>query len=154
MTDQARAKWMLIAIKDLGIHETPGPAATARIIEYDSHTTLKATSDEISWCSSAMCCWIDESGLVSTHSAAARDWLKWGVPLDTPREGCIVVLDRHDASNPNAAHVTLFYKDNGDGTFDGNDTFEGLGGNQHDMVKISTFSYDKVLGYRWPTNLL
>lgn len=139
-----RKKWMLIAIQELGVHETPGPAATARITEYDKHTSLMASSDEIPWCSAFMNYCLDTAGHPGTHSAAARSWLNWGVPMDKPVEGCIVILDRHDSRNPNAAHVTLFYKDNGDGTF------EGLGGNQHDSVQISTFLKSKVLGYRWP----
>jgi len=131
-----------IAEKELGVHEIAGPASTQRIVEYDSHTTLKATSDEIAWCSAFANFVVDTAGDEGTHSAAARSWLFWGMPIPNPEAGCIVVIDRHDASNPNAAHVTFFVRDNGDGTF------KAIGGNQSDSVKYSNFPYEKVLGFR------
>ena len=137
-------KLLEIARQELGIHETPGPASTARIIEYDKHTTLKATTDETPWCSAFANFVVDTAGLTGTHSAAARSWLEWGTPVDIPVPGCIVVLDRHDAANPQAAHVTLFVKANGDGTA------QMLGGNQGDAVKLSNFYKAHVLGYRVP----
>lgn len=132
-----------IAKQELGVHETPGTAATERIIEYDKHTTLKATSDEVAWCSAFANFVVDSAGDPGTHSAAARSWLDWGVPLPNPTPGCIVVLDRHDDSNPTAAHVTFFAGECHDPAF-----FQGLGGNQSDSVKISNFPYAKVLGFR------
>ena len=132
-----------IAKRELGVHEISGASANARIVEYAKHTTLKATSDEIAWCSAFANFIVDTSGDTGTHSAAARSWLDWGVPLPNPVPGCIVILDRHDAANPNAAHVTFFAGDSEDKMY-----FLGLGGNQHDCVCISKQPYNKVLGFR------
>ena len=134
-----------IATSELGVHETPGPASTARIIEYDKHTTLKATLDEIAWCSSFANFVADTAGFPGAHSAAAKSWLDYGVHLEVPIVGCFVIMDRHDSSNPNAAHITIC--DNADIS---NGTIACIGGNQSDSVKVSRFPIKKVLGYRSP----
>ena len=128
--------WLLIAKKELGIHETPGPAATARIVEYDKATTLKATSDEVPWCAAFVCWCLEQAGIESTHSAAAASYLNWGKDIgDTPEEGCIVVFPHH----------VTFYVDGVD-----DDYIKCLGGNQADSVKYSNFPVANVLSYRMP----
>ena len=137
-----------VATNELGVHEIPGPESEARIIEYDSHTTLKATSDSTPWCSAFANYVADRAGeqykFKGTHSAAARSWLDWGVVLATPVKGCIVVIDRKDANNPNAAHVCFYDSNNGNGTI------KCLGGNQSDSVKFSNFPTTKIIAYRAP----
>lgn len=133
------------ARKELGVKETPGFEATKRIVEYHSHTTLKATSDEVAWCSAAMNFIADEAGFSGTRSAAARSWLKWGVPLEAPILGCVVIFDRKDSSNPNAAHVAVC-----DHPDISNGIIRVLGGNQENCYKVSRFPTNKVLGYRSP----
>jgi len=135
--------WYLIAQKELGIHETSGPEATVRIIEYNKHTSLKATSDEVAWCSSFANFCIDSAGLLGTHSAAARSWLDWGVKLTKPRLGCIVVFKR--GTDPNAGHVA--FCDHPDIS---NGIIRVIGGNQGDAVKLARFPVANVIGYRWP----
>jgi len=143
--DDACNKIHAVAAKELGIHETAGAVATARIVEYAKHTSMAATSDEVPWCSSFANFAVDTAGFAGTHSAAARSWLKWGVALTTPILGCIVVLDRHDDANPSAAHVTIC-----DHPDISNGVVRCLGGNQGNSVKVSRFSTAKVLGYRSP----
>ena len=133
--------WMLIAKKELGIHETPGPAATARIIEYDKATTLKATSDEVPWCAAFVCWCLEQVGIKSTHSATALSYMDWGKDIgDTPEEGCIVIFEWDNESH----HVT-FYAEAVD-----DDYIKCLGGNQADSVKYSNFPVANVLSYRMP----
>jgi uncharacterized protein (TIGR02594 family) len=134
-----------VALKEVGVHETYGPEATARIIEYDTHTTLKATSDEIAWCSASANAICDWAGFPGAHSAAARSFLTYGVALDTPILGCVVVFDRHDENNPEAAHVA--FCDHPDIS---NEIIRVLGGNQHDSFCVGRFPTSKVLGYRSP----
>jgi uncharacterized protein (TIGR02594 family) len=150
MTRQEEACLALhcIATNELGVHEIPGPEAEQRIIEYGKHTTLKPTSDEIAWCSDFANYVVDTTGeqygFKGTHSAAARSWLDWGVVLATTVKGCIVVIDRKDANNPNAAHVCFYDSNNGNGTI------KCLGGNQGDSVKFSNFPSTKIIAYRAP----
>lgn len=145
MREEACQKIYDVAIKELGVHETPGPTATARIILYNSHTTFKATSDEVPWCSSFANFCADIACFPGTHSAAARSWLDWGAVLDAPILGCIVVFDRHDANNPNAAHVAIC-----DHPDISNGIIRVVGGNQSDGVSIARDPVAKVLGYRAP----
>jgi uncharacterized protein (TIGR02594 family) len=133
-----------VAAKELGVHETPGPEATARIVEYDSHTTLEATSDEVAWCSAFANFVVDTAGFDGTQLANARSWLKWGVSLDAPILGCIVVFKR---GAPPSGHVSFC-----DSPDISNGIIRCLGGNQgpQGAVTISRFPVSDVIGYRAP----
>src|ERR1035437_524043 len=96
--DEACQKLHDVAAAELGVHETPGPEATARIMEYDKHTTLKATDDSVPWRSSFANFVTDTAGFPGTHHANARSFLTWGVPLDVPVLGSIVVMKRGDSA--------------------------------------------------------
>lgn len=133
-----------LAYERMGILEIPGKEAHPMILKFHRHTTLKATSDEVPWCSSFACCCMEEAGIKSTHSAAARSWLTWGSPLMTPKVGCIVVINREDSGNPSAAHVGFFWGSRADGRID------VLGGNQRNRVCVASYWTSHVLAYRWP----
>lgn len=133
--------WLKIAESKLSIQEIPGPKANPDIIEFHSHTTLKATSDEVPWCSAFVNYCIDKAGLKGTNSAAARSWLDWGEALSEPKEGCIVVLRR--GNNPAQGHVGFYA-----GTL--TNMIRILGGNQGDKVCYGLFPEIMLLSYRWP----
>ncbi len=143
--------WYQIALHELGIHETPGPKATARIVEYHAATTLKATSDEIPWCSSFLCWCIAQAGLHPTGSAAAHSWATWGEPSPL-RTGAIVVLQHKQAggdktTGSNSGYHVAF------STGELSETHVRLlGGNQHDSVRFSDFPLSDyaVRAIRWP----
>lgn len=139
---EAKPKWMEIAEGYLGVKEIPGIKSNPKIDHFASFTTLKATSDEIAWCSSFVNCCMAEAGEKYTKSAAARSWLDYGTVLDEPKFGCIVILKRGD--NPQSGHVGFFVSALADGWI------KVLGGNQSDQVKYSNFKASDVLGYRWP----
>lgn len=127
----------------VGTKEVKGLVANPDIIKFASYTSLKATSDEIAWCSSFANFIVFISGSKGTGSAAARSWLSWGRKITEPTPGCIVIIDRKDSSNPNAAHVCFFVCNDVDPT-----KIQCIGGNQGDRVKMSLFTKRKVLGYR------
>lgn len=146
MTREEACKKLHDTVKaELGVKEIPGKEANARIIVYNKHTTYRATSDEIAWCSSLANFVVDTSGFKGTNSAAAISWLKWGIKIDEPIVGCIVVFDRHDDNNPDAAHVA--FCDHSDIS---NGIIRVIGGNQGNMVKVGRYPISKVLGYRSP----
>lgn len=87
----------------------------------------------------------DTAGFKGTNSAAARSWLTWGVPLEAPILGCVVIFDRKDKTNSNAAHVA--FCDHSDIS---NGIIRVIGGNQGDSVSVARFKTSKVLGYRSP----
>ncbi len=130
-----------IAKGEVGVREIPGPEDNDRIVEYHSTTTLKATDDETSWCSSFVNWCVIQAGLKGTNSAAARSWLKWGMAVSHPIEGDIVIFKR--GNSPTAGHVGFFVSEY-------NGAISVLGGNQSNKVGISAYKKDDVLGYRKP----
>lgn len=141
-----------IAIKELGVHETPGPAATARIVEYDKSTTLRATSDEVPWCSSFVNWVVKQAGMDGTNSAAAISWSEWGRevgaeaskdygPEANQEPGDIVVFEWSGGG-----HHVAFYV--GEGERDGEYMVQVLGGNQHDSVSYAWYPWDDIINIR------
>jgi uncharacterized protein (TIGR02594 family) len=132
--------WMPIAWREFGVRERPGTADEPRVVDYHQATTLKATDDEVPWCS-AFACWIMRAAHVpNPRSAAARLWLPWGQSI-TERYGAVAVLAR--GTNPAQGHVGFLL-----------DSDEAsvwlLGGNQDDCVSVARFDRARVLGFRWP----
>lgn len=138
-TEVEQAPWMGIAERELGVSELAGGVHNPRIIAYHSATTLKASTDEVPWCSSFVCWVMEMAGYRSTRSAAARSWLTWGAQLETPVSGCIVVLRRGSGG-----HVG-FYADAAEPG-----RINLLGGNQGDRVCVAPYATSRVLGYRFP----
>ena len=141
-------RWLVWATAELGVHEILGPEATERIVFYDSFTSLKATSDEVAWCSAFGCAALENSGIRSPRSAHARDWLKYGKRLPAPQIGCAAILNRGGSPDPTVidgpGHFTFV-----SGLPVGG-IFEGLSGNQADQVKKSHFKTSDVLAWIWP----
>jgi uncharacterized protein (TIGR02594 family) len=129
-------KFYTIAKSQMGVHELPGKQQEKKILEYHSCTSLKATDEGISWCSSFANWVVKQAGVKGTNSAAARSWLKWGKPITKPIKGCIVVFTR-----TGGGHVSFYV------TEDENFIY-CLGGNQGDTVNISGYKKDRLLGYR------
>lgn len=131
--------WLDIAKLEIGQHEVSGSQSNKRIIEYGSATTGKPSNDEIAWCSSFVTWILEQSGFKSTKSTWARSYLKYGISLNEPKIGCIVVFDRGNGYG----HVGFC------AGFTSTD-LKILGGNQSNSVCFKWYSKDKVLGYRWP----
>lgn len=144
--------WLQLARKDarLGILEVPGVQHHSRILEYHDHTTLHATTDEVPWCASAVCAWLEESDYLSTRSARARSYLRWGQRLMTPALGCIVIIKRGGGNQPGPedirakGHVGLFVD------MPTPHEMIVLGGNQSNQVCERTYRLERLLGFRWP----
>lgn len=141
-----QAPWYQVALEELahGVVELPGGSHHARIIEYHSTCTLKATNDETAWCSAFVNWCMIQAGIKGTNNAAARSWLQWksGAKIASPRLGCVAVFAR--GTNPWEGHVGFFA--------DEDDTHvQLLGGNQGNAVSVAAQRKEKLLGYMWPT---
>jgi len=134
--------WMRFAKAELGQKEISGSKDNPRVIEYHSTTTLRAVEDEVPWCSSFVNWCFFKCGLTRTKSAAAKSWLNWGLPMDKPSYGCVVVKSRTGGN-----HVTFWMRAE---KRDGVNGFIGLGGNQSNMVNEQWYPNSTVRGYRWP----
>jgi len=141
--------WLDHALKDAGVKEIRG-GENPRIIEMFTYTTYHAKEDEIAWCSAGLCAWLEESGIPSTKSAAARSWLDWGTTINLPRKGCICIIRQRRSSKDKATgstsgfHVGLWLNEE-------NGYVRLWGCNQSDSVKESSFPLSKyeIMGYRW-----
>ena len=128
-----------IARAELGIHETPGPASTARIDEYLATVGL-SSGDETAWCS-AFVNWVYlQAKLSGSGKPNARSWLKWGRPTDAPQPGDVAVFWRGDPKGWEG-HVAIFLEET-DGMI------RVIGGNQHDAVTEASFPEWRLLGFR------
>ena len=123
--EEACGKLHFVAMNELGVHEVSGGVAEARILDYTAHTQLDAQSDEVPWCSSFANYVVDTAGFQGTGSAAAASWREWGVRLEQPILGCLVVWEHH-----------VTFCDHPDVS---NGIVRCLGGNQSDAVKVSRF---------------
>jgi uncharacterized protein (TIGR02594 family) len=151
MTDERRDEqtayglqpaWMDIAFKEQGVKRYGTGECNPRIVEYNSYTNLLGYDDKISWCSSFINWCLFHAGVIGTGSALARSWLDWGVPLESPAYGCVVILTREDPASWKG-HVGFFLRSD--------DRYVYLyGGNQLGEVRELAYARSRILGYRWP----
>lgn len=136
--------WLLCARREIGVKERPGDADNPRIVEYLSATRIKPAmqEDETPWCAAFVSWVLEQSGIPSTRSAAARSYLSWGQELAEPRRGCVVVLSRTQA--PAHGHVGFYLSGSPQHVL-------VLGGNQSNRVSIKEYPRERVLSYRWPS---
>lgn len=132
--------WLVIAYDELGTEETGGSKATPQIIEYHKATTLRATSDEVPWCSSFVNWVMHQAGYPTTRSAAARSWSRYGVASEL-RKGAIIVVSR--GTNPAFGHVGFVWRSEGPYVWI-------LGGNQGNRVSIARYPLSRLVAVRWP----
>lgn len=146
-------RWLQIAYEEMrrGVRELDGALHNPRILEYHASTTLKATTDEVSWCAAFTGWCLDEAEVKGTRSAAARSYLRWGVgvsPVHIP-VGAVVVLKRGGGDQPGPevleapGHVGFFWCHSTPGHL------VLLGGNQANEVGLATFPVHRILGVRW-----
>lgn len=133
--------WLPVARGEQGIREITGPEHSERVLQYHHATRLDASTDEVPWCSSFVCWAMEQVGVPSTKSAAARSWLSWGYGLTNYRPGAVVVLSRPPSTS--SGHVGFFVASS-----------EGkvhlLGGNQNNSVCVAEYDASRVIGIRWP----
>ena len=136
-------RWVTRARQDEGQKETLGPNDSPwirRMLAKLGATWLLGQP----WCGGAMAAWMRDCGMaIPKHWYRARDWLDWGVPLERPAHGCVVVFGRDGGG-----HVGLCVGRSGNGDL------LILGGNQGNAVNIRAFPVARVLGYRWPAGEL
>lgn len=136
--------WMREAIKLIGLQEIPGPAHESRILNMWQAIKMGGIkNDETPWCAALIGACLENVGIRSTRSGWAKSYLNWGVALDKPARGCIVVFSRTGGGG----HVGFADSLTADGRIN------VLGGNQGNAVNIKPFAMDRVLGYRWPKDV-
>lgn len=135
--------WLARARTFIGTREIPGDDHNPLILEWLGTTSLGrwgASRDETAWCSAFVNAMMLAEGIEGSGSAMARSWLGWGVELEDPRPGCVVVLRR---GAPPAGHVGILERADGE-------SVHLLGGNQGNEVSVRAYPRSRVIGYRWP----
>lgn len=138
--------WMQVAAKEVGQRETHGPTDNPRIIEYQRATRLdeQALCDETAWCAAFVSWCLERAGYKNPRYALARNYLKYGEPVEEPQFGDILVFRR--GSNERHGHVCFYTRDIGA-------DFEVLGGNQRNSVCYGHEAKRDCLGIRRPFQL-
>lgn len=96
---------------------------------------------QTAWCAAFVDAVLHSTGSAGTGQLNARSYLNWGVAVDQPRVGDVVVMWR-ESPNSWKGHVGFYAGTNPDGTI------KVLGGNQDDSVSFANYDPNTVLGYR------
>jgi len=136
-------QWLAIARPLVGLHEIHGPEHAPEIL--DMWRAIKRSgiqSDETPWCAAFVGACLERAGIRSSRFESAASYLTWGVRLDGPAHGCIVVFSREGGG-----HVGFVVG------IDRAGKLLVLGGNQGDSVCVKAFAQERVTGYRWPLDV-
>jgi uncharacterized protein (TIGR02594 family) len=132
--------WLIEARKYIGQREIKGTQNNPLILKWWTAIRAPFTDDETPWCAGFVGGMLEAVGIKSTRAASARSYCNWGLPLDAPELGCVVVFER----GPGHGHVGFVVGRDMPGNL------MVLGGNQGDAVNVSAFSPSRVIAYRWP----
>lgn len=139
-TSEVIPAWYMFAVREIGVKEIPGSKANSRIAEYHSTTTLKSTSDEVSWCSAFVNWCLKAANVRGTGLANARSFLTWGKKVTVPRKGDICVFWR-ESTDSWKGHVGFYA---GETSRD----IIVLGGNQGNQVCYKKYPKKQLLEFR------
>lgn len=136
--------WLKQARKYVGLKEVPGKGNNKTIVGFWAKIKQKFNNDEVPWCAGFVGAVLEEVGITSTRSAAARSYQTWGYKLNGPAVGAIVVFWRGSPKGYQGHVAIVAGKDH-------NGNIMCLGGNQGDMVCVKPFGRGRVVTYRWPS---
>ena len=128
-----------IAISQIGVYEFNN-GSNPTINEYLKVVGMPS-NDAIPWCSAFVNWCLFKAKVMPTFKPNARSFLLWGLDVDKPEVGDIVVLRRGYSTWK--GHVG-FYLD------DYMSFIRILGGNQKNRVGVNAYSKIRLLGYRRP----
>lgn len=136
--------WMNIAMAELGQAEIAGDEDNPRVVEYLKAVDLSLPDkriDEISWCSAFVNWVMLQCDIEKTNKALAKSWLKWGLDIQEPTFGAVVVFDR--GTEPWMGHVGFVVDVTPSYIY-------VLGGNQSNRVSVRPYLSKKLRGFKWP----
>lgn len=132
---------LLEMLKVYGLKEISGTKHNPEIVKFFKEIGFSSvTDDETSWCSAALNYFCKKLGYERSGLLTARSWLKVGEEIKIPEMGDVVVLWR-DNKDSWKGHVGLYISED-------NGLIWILGGNQGNMMSISIYNSNRVLGYR------
>jgi uncharacterized protein (TIGR02594 family) len=158
--------WLAAMRAITGLTETPGSADNPKIMfmadyiatKYPEQKSYAAmyTGDDVAWCGLTVGFVMAAADIEPVFGPTDTDrWMwaqAWGGKyweadeIDDPCLGCVAVMSREGGG-----HVCLVEAwSEGSDTFTSGGQFKGRGGNQSDMVNVSTQSVSNVIAWMWP----
>jgi uncharacterized protein (TIGR02594 family) len=134
--------WLLAARACIGLKEDLGPNDSTWLRRMWAHFGASWLNKQ-PWCGGAMAYWMCQAMVqYPKEYYRAKAWLDWGIWLDKPVVGAVVIFERDGGG-----HVAIVEGVNAAGQL------VCVGGNQSDAVRTAPFDIKarKPLGYRWPT---
>lgn len=131
-----------IALMEYGVKEIPGGKDNPDVLKYFDYLGFDGSKlkDETSWCSAFANYCAKMAGYPYSGKLTARSWLKVGEEECDPKIGDIVVFWR-ESINSWKGHVGFYINHDEENIY-------VLGGNQNNMVRISAYPAQRLLGYR------
>lgn len=148
--NSAAIPWFQEARRLIGIKERVGPGNEPEIIDWAKAAGIAYNSDDIPWCGLFVAHCIDSTLVAESLPAnplGARQWLKFGAPLQTPVLGSVLVFWREKKTSFKG-HVGFYA-----GQEKGSGHYHVLGGNQSNKVSIALIARDRLLEARWPATV-
>lgn len=140
-----------IAVQEIGVKEIAGPEHNPTILNYSKEAGFSwINDDETPWCSIFINWCAIKAKIKGSGKESARSWLLIGEKVETPLPGDVVVFWRESIDSWKG-HVGIFFGFNQNGK-----RVYCLGGNQGNMVSITSYDTREVLGYRrlYPISIL
>lgn len=135
--------WIDEAKKHIGLKEIKGSKHNAQIVMFWKAIKRGGIKDdETPWCAAFVGAMLESVGIVSTRYESAKSYEKWGLKLDAPVYGCVVVFTREGGG-----HVGFVVGQDKSGNL------LVLGGNQGDAVNVRAFPRSRATAYRWPVGV-
>ncbi len=132
---------LLEMLKYYGLKEVVGNNHNPDILAMFTGTGFDwVKDDETAWCSASLNYFCKKLGYQRSGKLDARSWLKMDVLVLKPTLGDVVILWRESPSSWKG-HVGLYIASNDTHVY-------VLGGNQSNMIKITPYPIERVLGYR------
>lgn len=137
--------WFETAKKWVGTKEFPGAPNNPAIMKWATRVGrflgIRYDGDHVPWCGLFVSFCMIENGLNPPSIAVrASEWAKWGVPLQKPAVGAVLVFTREGGG-----HVGFYVSED-------KDCYHVLGGNQSDSVNVTKILKSRCTAIRWPAN--
>lgn len=99
---------------------------------------------QVPWCAGFINFVLDKAGYYSTNNLSAASYHNYGMKVNQPQPGDIVLLKRTGGSGRHVAFFVGYYNENGI------QYIQLLGGNQDNEVNITSYPVDLVVDIRRP----
>lgn len=140
--------WTAWALKELGVHEKPGPGSNPKIIEYRriAKINIKGDDSKIPWCAIFVNASLEANNIRGTRSAAARSFSRSPhfIRLLHPVEGCITVFSSSRGSW--SGHVGIYQSHS-------KSRIVVISGNSDNGVTLNGYPSSRLVGHYWPRSV-